>query len=136
MASCPLVSQGIRAGGDRRKTVLEPLYPGRQNNSMRQKQQPPHGLGSDGGGAYWRAHLRLIGLLLAVWFSAGLGCGVLWREFLDSARMAGTGFPLGFWFAQQGSIYVFVILIWVYVWRMDRLDRRFGVREEDEGGQG
>ncbi len=80
--------------------------------------------------AYWRAHLRLIFLLLAVWFAAGLGCGVLWREFLDHARLSGTGFPLGFWFAQQGSIYVFVVLIWIYVWRMDRLDRRFGFSEQ------
>jgi putative solute:sodium symporter small subunit len=89
-----------------------------------------------GAAAYWRAHLRLILLLLAIWFAVGLGCGVLWKEFLDYARIAGTGFPIGFWFAQQGSIYVFVVLIWIYVWRMDRLDRRFGVREEDDGEQG
>lgn len=80
--------------------------------------------------AYWRANLRLLGVLLVVWFVASYGFGILWAEALDQIRIPGTGFPLGFWFAQQGSIYVFVVLIFVYVWRMNRLDARFGVREE------
>ena len=55
---------------------------------------------------------------------------MLWVETLNQIRIPGTGFPLGFWFAQQGSIWVFVLLIFIYVWGMNRLDVRFGVSEE------
>jgi putative solute:sodium symporter small subunit len=75
--------------------------------------------------AYWRANLRAMAVLLAVWFVASYGLGILWVEPLNRFRLA--GFPLGFWFAQQGAIYVFVVLIAVYVVWMDRLDRRHGV---------
>ena len=75
--------------------------------------------------AYWRANLRVMAILLAIWAFVSYGLGVLWVEPLNAVRVA--GFPLGFWFAQQGSIYVFIVLIAVYVWWMDRLDRRFGV---------
>jgi putative solute:sodium symporter small subunit len=81
--------------------------------------------------AYWRANLRLVLTLMAVWFAVSLGAGVLFREFLDQWTLPGTGFPLGFWFAQQGSILVFVVLIAIYVRGAARLDRRFGVEEED-----
>ena len=80
--------------------------------------------------AYWRANLRLVGVLLAVWFVVSYGFGILLVDELNRFRIPGTGFPLGFWFAQQGSIYVFVVLIFVYVWRMNRLDAEFGVAEE------
>ena len=80
--------------------------------------------------AYWRANIRLLLTLLGVWFAVSFGCGVLWVELLNQVRIPGTGFPLSFWFAQQGSIYVFVALIFVYVWRMNRLDARFGVAEQ------
>ena len=80
--------------------------------------------------AYWRANLRFLAVLLVIWFVASFGCGVLWVETLNQIRIPGTGFPLGFWFAQQGSIWVFVLLIFVYVWDMNRLDVRFGVSEE------
>ncbi|HSG48480.1 MAG TPA: DUF4212 domain-containing protein [Longimicrobiales bacterium] len=80
---------------------------------------------------YWRRNVRLVLTLLAVWFAASYGAGVLFAEFLNRFRIPGTGFPLGFWFAQQGSIYVFVALIFVYVFRMNRLDREFGVGEDD-----
>ena len=80
--------------------------------------------------AYWRANLRLLAALLAVWFSVSFGAGILFADFLDRWNLPGTGFPLGFWFAQNGSIYVFVVLIFVYVVAMNRLDRRFGVRED------
>jgi putative solute:sodium symporter small subunit len=80
--------------------------------------------------AYWRANLRLLIGLLAVWFVVSYGFGILLVDVLNRVRIPGTGFPLGFWFAQQGSIYVFVVLIFVYVWRMNRLDARFGVAED------
>ncbi|MDZ7772243.1 MAG: DUF4212 domain-containing protein [Balneolaceae bacterium] len=78
--------------------------------------------------AYWRANLRYVGSLLAVWFLVSYVFGILLVEQLNEIQVA--GFKLGFWFAQQGSIYVFVVLIFVYVWLMNRLDRRFGVHEE------
>ena len=80
--------------------------------------------------AYWRAHLRILLALLVVWFVVSYGFGILWVDVLDRVRIPGTGFPLGFWFAQQGSIYVFVALIFVYVWRVNRLDAEFGVAED------
>ena len=77
--------------------------------------------------AYWRANLRLMAWLLAIWFAVSYGCGILFVDQLDQFRFG--GFKLGFWFAQQGSIYVFVVLIFVYVRGMNRIDRRFGVDE-------
>lgn len=78
--------------------------------------------------AYWRENLRLLLTLLAIWFLVSYGAGILFVDFLDQFNFA--GFPLGFWFAQQGSIYVFVVLIFVYVWRMNKLDRKYDVHEE------
>ncbi|MEM9372216.1 MAG: DUF4212 domain-containing protein [Planctomycetota bacterium] len=77
---------------------------------------------------YWRANIRLVLRLLAVWFVVSFGCGVLLADWLNRFRIGGA--KLGFWFAQQGSIYVFVALIALYVVLMNRLDRRFGFREE------
>ena len=72
---------------------------------------------------YWRANLRLLVTLLVVWFGVSFGLGILGVEWLNQFRLA--GFPLGFWFAQQGSIYVFILLILVYALLMDRIDDRF-----------
>ncbi len=77
--------------------------------------------------AYWRANVRLIALLLTIWAGVSYGCGILFVESLN--RFTIGELPLGFWFAQQGSIYVFVILIFIYAWVMDRLDRKYGVAE-------
>jgi len=77
---------------------------------------------------YWRKNLSYLSLLLAVWFIISYGAGILFAEFLNHFHLA--GFPLGFWFAQQGSIYVFVVLIFVYVFLMNRLDRAFDVDEK------
>ena len=81
---------------------------------------------------YWRKNLTYVGRLLVVWFVISYGAGILFVEPLNRIRLPGTGFPLGFWFAQQGSIYVFVVLIFVYVYLMNRLDREFGVDEDAE----
>lgn len=79
---------------------------------------------------YWRHNLRLMVILLAIWFVVSFGAGILFVEQLNQLEL--NGFPVGFWFAQQGSIYTFVILILVYAVSMDRLDRRFGVTEDDD----
>lgn len=79
---------------------------------------------------YWRRNLRWVAGLLAVWFLVSYGFGIVLAEPLDQVRIPGTGFPLGFWFAQQGAIYVFVALIFVYARVMNRLDREFGLSEE------
>jgi putative solute:sodium symporter small subunit len=70
--------------------------------------------------------------LLAIWFSVSYGCGIVFAEALNAFRVPGTHFPVGFWFAQQGSIYVFVVLIFVYVRLMNRLDREFDVDERED----
>ena len=72
---------------------------------------------------YWRENRRLMLILGFFWFVVSLGCGVLWVEPLNHIQMG--GFKLGFWFAQQGAIYVFVILIFVYRYLMNRLDEKF-----------
>ena len=77
---------------------------------------------------YWRKNLQYLGLLLGVWFLVSYGFGILFVEQMDRIRLG--GFKLGFWFAQQGSIYVFVVLIFVYVFLMNRLDRKYNVDEE------
>ena len=78
---------------------------------------------------YWRRNLRLMGILLTIWALVSYGAGILFVEPLNNITF--MGFPLGFWFAQQGSIIVFVILIAVYVWRMDKLDAEYGIDEYD-----
>lgn len=79
--------------------------------------------------AYWRANINLMLSLLVVWFSVSFLAGIVFVDFLDQFRF--FGYKLGFWFSQQGSIYFFVVLIFIYAWRMNALDRRFGVEEED-----
>lgn len=79
---------------------------------------------------YWKKNLRYLFLLLAAWFTVSFGCGILFVDELDKIRVGGFG--LGFWFAQQGSIYVFVILIFAYVFLMNRLDKEFDVHEKEE----
>ncbi len=80
--------------------------------------------------AYWARNVRYVTALLIVWFVVSYLLGILLVEPLNQVRIPGSGFKLGFWFAQQGSIYIFVILIFVYVLLMNRLDRRFGVEEK------
>ncbi len=77
---------------------------------------------------YWKKNLTYLAVLLSIWFIVSFGFSVLLVDVLDKIRIG--GFKLGFWFAQQGSIFVFVILIFTYVWLMNRLDREFDVDEE------
>ncbi len=80
--------------------------------------------------AYWRKNLHYLASLLAVWFIASYGCAILFVDYLDKIKIG--GFRLGFWFAQQGSIYIFVVLIFIYVKLMNRLDKRHDVDEEEQ----
>lgn len=74
--------------------------------------------------AYWKENLTYLLVLLSIWFLVSYGAGIIFKDYLDNFSLA--GFPLGFWFAQQGSIYIFVVLIFVYVWLMNRLDKKYG----------
>jgi putative solute:sodium symporter small subunit len=76
---------------------------------------------------YWQANIRLVIGCLIVWFFVSFGCGILFVKQLNAISLG--GYPLGFWFAQQGSIYTFVALIFIYAWRMNQLDRKFNVEE-------
>jgi len=82
------------------------------------------------GRIYWRKNLQLTALLLAIWALAGPGCGILFADHLNRFQLA--GFPLGFWFAQQGSIVIFVLLVLVYAWRLNRLDKLYAAEVEAE----
>lgn len=77
---------------------------------------------------YWKANLKLIGLCLAIWFVVSYLFGIILVDQLNAISIG--GYQLGFWFAQQGSIYVFVVLIFFYAFRMNKLDRQFDVHEE------
>jgi putative solute:sodium symporter small subunit len=77
---------------------------------------------------YWSATLRLLVTLLVIWFLVSFGFGILLAEPLNAISLG--GYKLGFWFAQQGSIYVFLLLIVVYVLRMNRIDQKFDVHED------
>ena len=74
---------------------------------------------------YWQKNLRILAVLLSIWFMVSFGCGILFVDTLNQFQIG--GFKLGFWFAQQGAIYVFVALIFVYVYKMNQLDKEFGV---------
>lgn len=74
-------------------------------------------------GAYWQENIRLLASLMAIWFVCSFGAGILFRDFLDQFMIG--GYPLGFWFAQQGSIYIFIALIFYYVARMRKIERKY-----------
>ena len=78
--------------------------------------------------SYWKANLRLVTGCLIVWFIVSFGLGILFVDQMNAFSLG--GYKLGFWFAQQGSIYTFVFLIFFYAWRMNKLDRKFNVHED------
>jgi putative solute:sodium symporter small subunit len=83
--------------------------------------------------AYWRANLRLIIVLLTIWALVSLGAAILFAPFLSGFNVGQL--PMSFWFAQQGAMITFVILIFVYAWRMNKIDRQFGMEEREEEEQ-
>lgn len=78
--------------------------------------------------AYWKANIRILIICLTIWFVVSYGFGILLVEPLNAIQFG--GFKLGFWFAQQGSIFAFLILIFFYAWRMNKLDREYDVHED------
>ena len=78
---------------------------------------------SEAEGAYWKENIRLLVTLMTIWFVCSFGAGILFRDFLDQFMLG--GYPLGFWFAQQGSIYIFIALIVFYVVRMRKIERKY-----------
>ncbi|MDA9905774.1 DUF4212 domain-containing protein [Cyclobacteriaceae bacterium] len=78
---------------------------------------------------YWKHNLKYLIILLIVWFAVSFGAGILFVNQLNEIKIG--GFKLGFWFAQQGAIYVFVILIFVYIRLMNKLDKKYGFNEDD-----
>ena len=76
---------------------------------------------------YWKENISLIIKCLTIWFIVSYGCSIIFVELLNNIRMG--GYKLGFWFAQQGSIYTFVILIFYYVYEIDKIDKRYGVAD-------
>ncbi|MEE4316967.1 MAG: DUF4212 domain-containing protein [Erythrobacter sp.] len=104
----------------------EPVPPGSEENPS--DASGPEKLSSDVAtnereDAYWHANLRLLAWLMTIWFACSFGAGILLRDVLD--RFSIGGYPLGFWFAQQGSIYIFIILIFIYVVRMRAIEHRY-----------
>ncbi len=79
---------------------------------------------------YWKSNIKIVLSLLAVWFFISYGCGILFVDALDTIRFG--GFMLGFWIAQQGSIFVFVILIFIYIHLMDKLDDRYNLESSKD----
>lgn len=78
--------------------------------------------------AYWKATLTLLRNVLILWFLVSFGAGILFADFLNQFNLA--GYPLGFWFAHQGAMYIFVVQIFYYAWRMNNLDIKFDVHED------
>ena len=76
---------------------------------------------------YWKENISLIIKCLTIWFIVSYGCSIIFVELLNNIRLG--GYKLGFWFAQQGSIYTFVILIFYYVYEIDKIDKRYGIAD-------
>ena len=85
---------------------------------------------SEAESGYWRANIRLLCMLMAIWFVSSFGAGILFRDFLDQFMIG--GYPLGFWFAQQGSIYIFIALIAFYAWRIHKIEQQYHLDDDDD----
>ena len=83
--------------------------------------------------SYWNENIRILIFLLSIWFLVSFGFGILLSDWLDQFQIG--GFKLGFWFAQQGSIYVFIILIFIYIYLMNKLDKKYFGEEKSEDNQ-
>lgn len=88
---------------------------------------PKEDLNKDKAKRYWKENIKYVSVLLIIWFLVSYGAGVIFKDELNKFRLG--GFKLGFWFAQQGAMYVFVLLIFVYVRIMNKLDKKYGFDE-------
>tara|TARA_B000000475_G_scaffold3218_1_gene2852 strand:+ start:729 stop:983 length:255 start_codon:yes stop_codon:yes gene_type:complete len=79
---------------------------------------------------YWHSNLKILSILLSIWFIVSFGFGIIWSDSLDQVQIG--GFKLGFWFAQQGSIYFFVLLIFIYIYLMNKLDKNYKDKSEED----
>lgn len=82
--------------------------------------------------AYWSENIRLLSVLMLIWFVVSFGAGILFRDWLDQFSLG--GYPLGFWFAQQGSIYVFIGLIYFYSWKIHKIEQKYHVDDDQSDG--
>ena len=110
-------------------TTSKPASEG-ASQSAGQTTAQPAATPEDNRRAYWRENLTIVAILLSVWFVVSLLLSVVFVDELNDIRLG--GFRLGFWIAQQGSLYTFVVLIFIYVWAMNRLDRKYGLEEENK----
>lgn len=92
----------------------------------KEEEQKQDGPSPEDQAAYWKSTLRLTVSLLCIWFLVSFGAGILFRDMLDKFNIGGA--PLGFWFAQNGSIYVFLLLIVIYCIRMTQLEKKYGIK--------
>ena len=117
IGGCTLPANVVRLG---KSEAIE----GKQSMSDQNKTK----VSSETAALYWRENVKLVCGLLVIWFAVSFGAGILFVESLNNIQLG--GFKLGFWFAQQGSIFVFVILIFVYAARMRTIEKRFGVSDD------
>ena len=82
--------------------------------------------------SYWKSNIKIVSVLLSIWFFISFGCGIIFVDFLDQFRLG--GFKLGFWIAQQGAIFVFVALIYAYIYLMDKLDSEYNLQSLTKEG--
>ena len=108
--------------------MIEPSSPIRSENQPQQSHHDQEIVSLESAKNYWRANLYLLAKLLFVWFVVSFGFGILFVDWLDQYSF--FGFKLGFWFAQQGAIYVFVALIFIYAWRIHTIERELGIDDD------
>lgn len=116
--------------GDQTDTTSSVFHHDDQGNPIGHTSHDNEAVSESRMSAYWSANLKFLGVLLVVWFAVSFGAGIIFADTLDQYSF--LGFPLGFWFAQQGAIYVFVVLIFSYVIGMNRIDKAHGVDDDDE----
>jgi putative solute:sodium symporter small subunit len=120
---------GGQNGGTTGDSGSDEVYHHESDNAPRHSHHDEEVLPESRAEQYWRANIRLLLALLAVWFVVSFGFGVLFVDFFN--QFSFFGYKLGFWWAQQGSIYVFVCLIFIYVLRIRHIERRFGVDDDE-----
>lgn len=84
-------------------------------------------MSSTNNSAYWKENIKYLSILMLFWFIVSYGCGILFAEYLNQFHLG--GFPLGFWFAQQGSIYAFILIIAAYIRIMNKLDKKYNLND-------